>query len=143
VLDLAVTVPRYRLETVMSSRRSTTALTAVIAVLAAGAVATFAAGFGIPAIVLGLLAAGIAAAERSQLARSLRPEHSAQRRRFWIASAASALIAIAVLVVGMVDLGGDERWPMGRVLVYNLLFFGAALATLATFVAGLRHPRVT
>ncbi len=88
-------------------------------------------------------AAGIAAAERSQLARSLRPEHSAQRRRFWIASAVSALIAIVVLVVGMVDLGGDEHWPMGRVLVYNVLFVGAALATLATFVAGLRRPRAT
>ena len=60
VVDLAVTVPRYRLETVMSSRRSTTALTAVIAVLAVGAVATFAAGLGLVAVVLGLLAVGIA-----------------------------------------------------------------------------------
>jgi hypothetical protein len=55
----------------------------------------------------------------------------------------SALTAITVLAVGIVDLGGDEHWPTSRALVYNLLFFAAALATLATFVGGLRHPETT
>ena len=141
LVDLAATVPRYRLETVMTSRRSTAVLIAVIAMLVGGAVATLAAGFGLPAALLFLLAVGIAAAERTGLARSLRPEDREHRHRVWIASAALALVAIAVLVVGMVDLGGEDQWPMGRVLIYNLVFFGAALAALGTFVVGLRRPR--
>lgn len=141
VVDLAATLPRYRLETFMSSRRSTAALVAVIAALVVGAVVTFAVGFGPAAAVLLLLAVGIAAAERSQLARSLRPADRDHRHRLWIASAALALVAIAVLVVGMVDLGGEEHWPAGRLVIYNAVFFGAAVAALATFVVGLRPPR--
>jgi hypothetical protein len=141
VVDLAVTVPRYRLETVMSSRRSTAALIALIGVLVVGAVTTLAAGFGLAAVVLLLLAAGIAVVERSHLARSLRPDDRGQRHRTWVASALWALLAVGVLVVGMIDLGGNESWPMGRVLVYNSMFLGAAVAAIATFVVGLRRPR--
>jgi hypothetical protein len=141
VVDLAVTVPRFRLETVMSSRRSTAVLIGLIGVLVVGAVATIATGFGLAAVVLLLLAAGIAVAERSHLARSLRPEDREHRHRIWAASALCALLASGVLVVGMVDLGGDESWPMGRVLVYNTVFFVAAFAAIATLVVGLRRPR--
>ncbi len=142
-VDLAVTVPRYRLETVMSSRRSTVALVAAIVVLVLGAMVTFASGFGIPAAILVLLAVGIAAAERSHLARSLRSDDSAHRRRCLITSAICALVAIAVLGVAMFDLSGEDRWPMGRVLIYNVVFFGAGIAALSMFVVGLRRPRVT
>lgn len=142
-VDLAVTVPRYRLETFMSSRRSTTALVAVIAALTLGAAAVYAAGYGITAAVPLVLAVGIAAAERTQLARSLRPENSAHRRRRWITSAVCALVALGVLGLAMVDLSGEDHWPMGRVLVYNVVFFGAAIAALTMFVGGLRRPRAT
>jgi hypothetical protein len=141
VVDLAATVPRYRLETLMSSRRSTAALVAIIAGLVVGAVAILAAGFGLVAAVLLLLAVGIAAAEHSRLARSLRPADRDHRHRLWIVSAVLALVAIAVLVVAMVDLGGEAQWPMGRVLVYNVVFLGAAIMALAAFVVGLRPSR--
>jgi hypothetical protein len=36
VIDLVVTVPRYRLETIMSTRRTTTTLVGTIALLTAG-----------------------------------------------------------------------------------------------------------
>lgn len=140
-VDLAVTVPRYRLETFMSSRRSTAALVAVISALGVGAAVVFAVGFRVPAVVLLLVAGGIAAAERSRLARSLRSQDEAHRRRRWMTSAVWALVALAVLGIGLIDLAGEDHWPMGRVVVYNLLFFGAAVAALAAFVGGLRRPR--
>ncbi len=141
-VDLAVTVPRYRLESLMSSRRSTAVLVAVVAALGVSAMVTFASGFGIAAVVLLTLAVGIAAAERSQLARSLRSADTSDRHRRLATSGVCALVAVAVLGVGIVDLGGEDKWPMNRVLVYNVLFITAAIAALAMLVGGLRRPRV-
>jgi hypothetical protein len=141
-VDLAVTVPRYRLESFMSSRRSSAALVAVVLALVVGAVVTFAAGFGLPAAVLIVLAIGIAAVERTQLARSLRAERTAHRRRRWTSSAVCALAAVLVLGVAMADLQGENQWPMDRVLIYNILFFGPVMTALVMFVGGLRRPRV-
>lgn len=124
----------------MSSRRSTAALVALIAVLGVGAVIILVTRFRVPAVLLFVLAVGIAAVERSRLARSLRAQDDAHRRRRWFTSAGLGFVALAVLGVAMVDLGGEEHWPMGRVLVYNVVFFGAAIAALATFVFGLRRP---
>src|SRR6478609_4837212 len=82
LIDLAVTLPRYRLEAIMSPRRSTESLVAVVTVLAVG----------------------VTVAERSHLARSLRPATTDDRHRLWARSGALALVAVAALVIGMVDL---------------------------------------
>lgn len=145
LVDLAVTVPRYRLETVMSTGRPTAAVAVIAAIVAAltmALVALFATGFGlVVALVAVLVVAGIAVVRRSSLGRSLRPPASGSRRRAWILSGVFALVAIAVLAIGMVDLGGDDHWPAGKLAMYNLAFFGAGIAALATFVVALRWPR--
>lgn len=141
IVDLAVTIPRYRLESIMSPRRSTVVLFAVIAVFGLSAVATFAVGAYPIAVLLFLLAAAIAMAERSQLGRSLRSDPALDRRRPWVRCAASTVVAAAVVIVGLVDLGNEDHWPAGRLILYNTLFFVACLSALTYFIIGVRCPR--
>jgi uncharacterized membrane protein YiaA len=143
LIDLAVTLPRYRLEAIMSPRRSTASLIAIVTVLAVGAVATFATGFYPLAFLLLLVAGAVAVAERSHLARSLRPATNDDRHRLWARSSALALVAVATLVIGIVDLGDEEHWPVGRVMAYNVVFFGAGIAAVAYLLVGLRRPHIT
>jgi hypothetical protein len=140
LVDLVVTVPTYRLETVMAPQRSTSALTALAVTLALCAVATFAAGVWPVAAILLLVAVVIGVTERSHLARSLRPRSRSHRRRLLARSAVLGLIAGAVLVIGLVDLGDESHWPAGRLLLYNTLFLGAVVAALTHLVVGFRHP---
>jgi peptidoglycan/LPS O-acetylase OafA/YrhL len=71
IVDLAVTVPRYRLESTMHTRKSNTALNTLVVVLAVAWVGTLATGtyFGLPLLALAVL---LGVTQRSQLARSLR-----------------------------------------------------------------------
>jgi hypothetical protein len=140
LVDLVVTVPSYRLETVMAPQRSTNALVALAVTLALGAAATFAIGVWPVAAMLLLVAVVIVTTERSHLARSLRPETPSHRRRLLARSAALGLTAAAVLVIGLFDLGDESHWPADRLLLYNTLFLGAAVAALAHLVVALRHP---
>jgi hypothetical protein len=140
IVDLIVTVPIYRLETVMAPQRSPNALVAICATLVVGAVVTFAMGLWPVAAVLLLTAVVIGITQHSQLARSLRPGSGSHRRRLLARSAVLALLAVAVLVVGMVDLGDESHWPAGRLLLYNALFFAAVVAALAHLVVAFRHP---
>jgi uncharacterized membrane protein YiaA len=140
LVDLAVTVPTYRLETVMAPRRSTNALVALAVTLVLGAVATFAIGVWPVAAILLLAAVVIGITERSHLARSVRPENQSHRRRLLARSAVLGLTAVAVLVIGLFDLGDESHWPADRLLLYNTLFLGAVVAALAHLVVALRHP---
>lgn len=140
LVDLVVTVPIYRLETVMAPQRSTVVLTALALTFALGAVATFAIGVWPAAVILLLVAVVIGVSERSHLARSLRPENPSHRRRLLIRGAVLGLMAVGVLVVGLFDLGDESRWPADRLLLYNTLFFGAAVAATAHLVIAFRHP---
>ena len=125
----------------MSARRSTTTLVASIALLTAGAVATFAMGLYPVAVILILLATGVAVAERSQLARSLRPASADERHRLWTRSALWGALAVVSLVVGMIDLGNEETWPAGRVIAYNAVFLASIVAALAYLIVSFRRPR--
>jgi len=53
------------------------------------------------------------------------------------------LSVVAVLVIGLFDLGDESHWPADRLLVYNMLFLGALVAALAHLVVALRHPHDT
>jgi tetrahydromethanopterin S-methyltransferase subunit C len=139
-VDLVVTVPTYRLETIMAPQRSTTALVALVAALAVGAAAAFAVGVWPVAAILLVVAMVIGVTERSHLARSLRPATPLHRRRLLARSAALGLIAVAVLVIGLFDLGDESHWPADRLLLYNALFLGAVVAAFAHLAVALRHP---
>jgi uncharacterized membrane protein len=92
------------------------------------------------AAILLLVAVVIGITERSHLARSVRPENQSHRRRLLARSAVLGLTAVAVLVIGLFDLGDESHWPSDRLLLYNTLFLGAVVAALAHLVVALRHP---
>lgn len=140
LVDLMLTVPAYRLETVMAPHRSTNALIAFAMALALGAAATFAVGAWPVAAILLLVAAAIGITQRSDLARSLRPGNPSHRRRLLARSAVLGLVAVAVVVIGLFDLGDESHWPAGRLALYNALFLGAVVAALAHLVVAVRHP---
>lgn len=142
-LDLLVTVPRYRLESVMNSRRTAATLTALIVALATLAVGAFATGLAPLAVVALALAAALAFAERSRLARSMRPAGREQRRRILRWAALLAACCVASLVIGLIDLGDRDSWPAGRLLAYNVAFLTTSIGALACLAVGLRRPSVS
>ena len=142
VVDLGVTVPRYRLETIMSARRSSSViwLSAIVGAIA-GVTLLAADVASTAALALVVVAAVVVLAQRSQLARSLRSDTTSDRRRLWVQSAVAATIAVAAIVIGFADLAGEEHWPAGRLVVYNLVFFAAALTAVISLAIALRRPR--
>jgi hypothetical protein len=65
-LDLLVTVPRYRLESVMNTRRTTATLAALVVALTIAAVGAFAAGVMPLGLIALVLAVALAIAEIDQ-----------------------------------------------------------------------------
>jgi hypothetical protein len=141
-LDLLVTVPRYRLESVMNTRRTTSTLVTLVAALTIAAVGAFAAGLAPLGLIALLLAVALAVAERSRLARSMRPSGQAHRRRILAWAGALAVCCVASLVIGMIDLGDRASWPAGRLLAYNVAFFATGIGALACVATGQRRPHV-
>jgi hypothetical protein len=141
-LDLLVTVPRYRLESAMNIRRTTSTLVVLVAALTTAAVGAFAAGFAPLGLMAVLLAVALAVAERSRLARSMRPVGQSHRRRILVRATVLGASSVASLVIGMLDLGDRASWPPRRLLAYNVAFFATAIGALACVATGLRRPEV-
>jgi len=141
-VDLFVTVPRYRMETIMNPRHSTTAVVLLVAVLALAGLFGYFAGFA-PALLLVVASIGIAVAERGRLASSLRASTPSRRRRLLATSGLLILASLATLYIGFADLGDDDHWPADRLLLYNAVFFTLLLAALVCGVMGLRGLRST
>ncbi len=139
-VDLLVTVPRYRLETIMNPRRSTTGVVLLVAVLSLAGLFGYFAGFT-PALLLVVVSIGVAVAERGRLASSLRASTPSRRRHLLVSSGLLMLASLASLYVGFADLDGRDHWPAGRVLLYNSLFFALLIAALICGAMGLRAPR--
>jgi len=49
---------------------------------------------------------------------------------------------VASLAVGIIDLGGRDSWPSGRLVAYNTVFLISGIAALACLAVGLRRPGV-
>lgn len=139
-VDLLVTVPRYRLETIMNPRRSTTGIVLLVAVLALAGLFGYFAGFA-PALLLVVISIGLAVAERGRLASSLRASTPSRRRHLLVTSGLLILASLATVYVGFADLDGDDNWSPPRVLFYNAVFFTLLIAALVCGVMGLRAPR--
>jgi len=109
-LDVAITVPRYRLETIMTTRHPDTSLHVIIAaLLIVGVLATMDGGalLGFPILLIAVI---VAIAQRSRLARSLRsPDGDQRRRRLRIAGMLGGL-CVATLAVFVIDIGDDDSW---------------------------------
>jgi hypothetical protein len=140
-VDLAVTVPRYRLETLMSPHRTDTTLycaTIVVALLAALGITT---GFFAPGLVLLLTAGVLIVVSWSRLARSTRAPDRHRRRRLLITAAVLATIWLVTTAASWIELSTSENWHGGKLVIYNAVFFVTAISALVCLVVGLRTPR--
>lgn len=146
LLDLIITLPIYRLETIMSPTRSNITLNLIIVLLLTAGLITFVmdtnAIGAIPGAVLVAAAVVVAITQRSNLARSLRPADGS-RRRMWLTSAAISGVVFAAAIVGFLMAVGDSDDPVsGAVLLgYNVVGILALVATGASLAKGLRTPR--
>lgn len=143
-LDLLVTVPRYRLESVMSSRSSSFMLLfGPLALAVTGAASILAGIVPIAGLVLVLSGIGLLAARRSNIAQSLRtpaPDRHVRRQRLLI-SAACAVVFVASLIGYMVAVGGDDDIGGGVLIAYNAVGVPSMVAAVAFLIAGLLAPR--
>ena len=136
-LDLAITIPRYHLEHVMTERHSATTLSIVIGLFAVGGLASLMTGVG-PGILLFVAAVVLAVAQRSTLARALRvPDSNLRRRRLRTAAVLGAIFAVSYVTYSL--LIGDTWTARETVLatIGTLAMFGA----IGFLIAGLVTPR--
>ncbi|MEO7573667.1 MAG: hypothetical protein ABIX10_14640 [Acidimicrobiales bacterium] len=135
-LDLAITIPRYHLEHVMTEQHSATALSIVIGLFAVGGLASVMTGVG-PGGILFVLALVLAVAQRSTLARALRVPNSNLRRRRLQTAAVLGAAFVTSYVVYLATIG--DTWSSTATVL-------ATIGTLAMFgavgflIAGLLTP---
>ena len=102
-IDLIVTVPRYRLEAVMTEFRATQVLTTAIAGLLVLGVASPMVGLPWVGPVLILAGLGLVIANRGRLARAIRtPDSSRRTRRLRMSALSAGIFAAAVVGYGFV-----------------------------------------
>lgn len=136
-IDLIVTIPRYRLERIMTEQHSATTLNVVLTLLATGGVVGVLTGF-YPGIVLFAAAAALAVAQRSTLARAIRtPDSNRRRRRLGIA-AVLGVIFVSSYVAFYVLIG--DSWTIRETLL-ALVGVPAMFGGIVFFIAGLLTPR--
>jgi choline-glycine betaine transporter len=137
-LDLIVTVPRYRMETLMKEEHSASILTGLIVLL--GAVGIISVPLGIsPGILLLPLAIGLGIAQRSKLARAMdvRKGNDIRRRRLRIAGVLMASLPVIYLV--SLPILGDS-WGLDATIAFSLWFI-VLIVAVGYFIAGISTPR--
>lgn len=139
-LDLIVTVPRYRLETVMTDSRATQVLTATIAGLLVLGFISPMAGLPWPSPLLILAGLGLTVANRTRLAHAIRtPDSSRRSRRLRLSALSAAVFAAAVVGYGVVI--WDETASTLGLLLPSFLGTAALVCSAWFLVAGLLTPR--
>lgn len=140
LVDLIITLPIHRLETIMSPTRSIPALFVIIvALIAIGVTGTLTMGIPLAWIPLGL-GIVLAITQRSNLARSLRPANGSQRSRR-LRYAKIAGVVFAGSVVGYLIALGDNSISSAALIAYNVVGMGSLVATGAFLALGLQTPR--
>ena len=140
-VDLAVTVPRYRLETVMNPRHTNTTLHIATAVVGVAAVVGITTDLLPGGLVLLAVAAALTVVSASRLARSTRPPDTQRRRHLLIAAAVLAATCVTSTTAFRIELADDASWHGGKLVVYIAFFLTTAIGALVCLVVGLRTPR--
>ena len=137
--DLIITVPRYRLESIMSEKASTTTLYLTIGVLTLGGVASLLIGF-YPGLLLLVAALAVAFAQRSALARAIRtPDSDRRRRRLMTAGILAATCVLSILsYMRALD---DDTISSLSLMLHNAIGVPAMFGAIGFLVAGLLTPR--
>jgi hypothetical protein len=138
-LDLAVTIPRYRLETIMNERHSANTITVTAGLLAATGVAGILVGL-YPGGLLLVVALALAIAQRSAIARTLRAPDLHRRRRRLQTAAVLAVICVASFIVYLMLIG--DTWTT-RETVLAIIGNAAMIGAVAFLAAGLLTPKTS
>jgi hypothetical protein len=136
-LDLAVTVPRYRLETIMNERHSANTISIVVGLVAVAGVASVLMGI-YPGALLLVVAVVLAIAQRSAIARSLRAPDLARRRRRLQTAAVLAVVFVASFVAYLLLIG--DTWST-RETVLAVIGNAAMIGAVGFLAAGLLTPK--
>lgn len=139
-VDLIVTVPLYRLESIMNEQHSLTTVNTGIALLAAVGVLGVMTGVlpgAVPSLFL-VASVGLAVAQRSTLARAIRAPGSNRRRRRLLTAAVLALVFVTSYGA-FVKLIGDQ-WTV-RETVLTAIGTLAMVGSIVYFIIGLLTPR--
>lgn len=124
-LDLAITIPRYHLEHVMTEQQSARALSLIIGLFALGGLAGLMTGAG-PGLILFAFAIVLAVAQRSTLSRALRvPNSNLRRRRLQTAAVLGAIFVTSYVIYSLVI---GDTWTFRETVL-------ATIGTLAMFGA--------
>jgi len=137
--DLIITVPRYRLESIMSEKTSTATLSLTIGILTLGGVASLLIGF-YPGLLLLVAALVLAISQRSALGRAIRTPGSNRRRRRLVTAGILAVICVLAYLSYMRDL--DDNTISGlSLMLHNAVGVPAMFGAIGFLIAGLLTPR--
>ena len=137
-LDLVVTVPRYRLETLMNDERSSTLLTVAITVMAVAGITSVFVGL-YPGVVLVPLAGVVAITQRSKLARSIDAVDGTRLRRKRLRTAAVLAASLPVIYLVSLPILGNQ-WGTDAVVAFGL-WVGVLIAAVCYVIAGISTPK--
>ena len=137
-LDLVVTVPRYRLETVMNAERSSTLLTMAIVVMAVAGITSVFVGL-YPGVVLVPLAGVVAITQRSKLARSIDAVDATGLRRKRLRTASVLAASLPVIYLVSLPILGTE-WGTDAVVAFGV-WVGVLIAAVCYAIAGISTPK--
>lgn len=137
-LDLIVTVPRYRMETLMKEQNSANTLTGLIVLLGAIGIISVPLGYHWGILLLPL-AIGLGIAQRSKLARAMdvREGNDMRRRRLRIATVLMASLPV-IYLVSLPILG--ENWGLDAIIAFSLWFI-VLIVAVCYLIAGINTPR--
>lgn len=137
-LDLVVTIPRYRLETVMNDERSSTLLTMAITVIAVAGITSVFVGL-YPGVVLVPLAGVVAITQRSKLARSIDAVDGTRLRRKRLRTASVLAASLPVIYLVSLPILGNH-WGTDAVVAFGL-WVGVLIAAVCYAIAGISTPK--
>jgi hypothetical protein len=137
-LDLVITVPRYRMETLMKPERSSAVLMVAIVAMAVVGIASVFVGL-FPGVLLVPLAAVVAITQRSKLARSMDAVDGDRLRRKRLRIAGVLAVSLPVIYLGSLPILGDH-WGNDAVVAFAL-WFAVLIAAVSYFIAGITTPR--
>ena len=138
-LDLFVTVPRYRMESLMKKSLSPTVVTVAIVTIGMAGIASVFVTDVYLALVLLPLAIVLAVTQRSKLARSIDTVNGPRDRRKRLTTAAVLGVSLVVLYLAAPLILGDS-WGVDAIALFSL-WFVLLIATVVYFIAGITTRR--
>jgi hypothetical protein len=136
-LDLAVTVPRYRLETIMNERHSATTITVAVGLVAAAGVAGMLLGL-YPGGLLVVVALALAITQRSAIARAMRAPDPDRRRRRLQTAAVLGVVFVVSFAAYLLLIG--DTWSTRDTLL-AIIGNAAMIGGVGFLAAGLLAPK--